>query len=79
MENPLIPNGRERAIETLIDLEPHGAFYRAARVMVRSSWMDLSTLGCAWHGTPKKENGWQRKESPLHKKPGKMEMGFDWF
>jgi len=30
------PSGRERAIETLIDKEPQGAFYRAARVLVRS-------------------------------------------
>ena len=30
-----LPSGRERAIETLIDMEPQGAFYRAARVLVR--------------------------------------------
>jgi hypothetical protein len=28
--------GRELAIETLIDMEPEGAFYRAARVLVRT-------------------------------------------
>ena len=27
--------GRELAIETLIDMEPEGAFYRAGRVLVR--------------------------------------------
>jgi hypothetical protein len=27
--------GRELAIEMLIDMEPEGAFYRAARVLVR--------------------------------------------
>lgn len=32
VDNP--PSGRERAIETLIDMEPHGPFYRAARVLV---------------------------------------------
>jgi hypothetical protein len=31
------PTGRERAIEALIDREPHGDFYRAARVVVRCS------------------------------------------
>jgi hypothetical protein len=30
-----LPSGRERAIETLIDSESQGAFYRAARVLVR--------------------------------------------
>ena len=30
-----LPSGRERAIETLIDMEPHGAMHRAARVLVR--------------------------------------------
>ena len=29
------PSGREMAIETLLDMEPHGSFYRAARVLVR--------------------------------------------
>jgi hypothetical protein len=29
-----LPSGRERAIETLIDMEPQGSFYRAARVLV---------------------------------------------
>jgi hypothetical protein len=29
------PTGRERAIESLIDREPHGNYYRAARVVVR--------------------------------------------
>lgn len=28
-----IPSGRDRAIETLIDVEPHGAFHRAVRVL----------------------------------------------
>ena len=32
-----LPSGRERAIETLVDMEPHGPFYRAARVLVRCS------------------------------------------
>jgi hypothetical protein len=31
------PTGRERAIESLIDREPHGNYYRAARVVVRLS------------------------------------------
>jgi hypothetical protein len=30
------PTGRERAIESLIDREPHGNYYRAARVVVSS-------------------------------------------
>jgi hypothetical protein len=30
------PTGRERAIESLIDREPHGNYYRAARVVVRN-------------------------------------------
>jgi hypothetical protein len=30
-----LPSGRERAIETLIDMEPQGSIYRAARVLVR--------------------------------------------
>jgi hypothetical protein len=30
------PTGRERAIETLIDREPQGNFYRASRVVVRT-------------------------------------------
>jgi len=29
-----LPSGREKAIETLIDMEPQGAYYRAARVVV---------------------------------------------
>jgi hypothetical protein len=29
-----LPSGRERAIETLIDMEAQGSFYRAARVLV---------------------------------------------
>lgn len=29
-----LPSGRERAIETLIDSEPNGACYRAARILV---------------------------------------------
>lgn len=33
-----LPSGRERAIETLIDMEPQGALYRAARVLVRETW-----------------------------------------
>jgi hypothetical protein len=31
----LLPTGRERAIETLIDSEANGACYRAARILVR--------------------------------------------
>ena len=29
-----LPSGRERAVETLIDMEPRGPFYRASRVLV---------------------------------------------
>ncbi len=34
MSTENLPSGREQAIETLIDMEPHGSFYRAARVLV---------------------------------------------
>ena len=30
-----VPSGREQAIETLLDMEPQGSFYRASRVLVR--------------------------------------------
>ena len=30
-----VPSGREEAIETLVDMDPQGSFYRAARVLVR--------------------------------------------
>jgi hypothetical protein len=30
-----LPSGRERAIEALVDMDPEGSFYRAARVLVR--------------------------------------------
>ena len=33
-----LPSGRERAIETLIDMEPQGSFYRATRVLVSPSY-----------------------------------------
>jgi hypothetical protein len=32
------PSGREQAIETLIDMEPHGSFYRAAKTLVSKDW-----------------------------------------
>lgn len=32
-----LPSGRERAIETLIDSEPNGAAYRAARILVSAA------------------------------------------
>ena len=34
--------GRERAIEALIDREPQGDYYRAARVIVRWYYVQLS-------------------------------------
>jgi hypothetical protein len=36
--------GRERAIEALIDREPLGDFYRAARVVVSNSTVQYSRL-----------------------------------
>eukprot|EP00934_Nitzschia_sp_Nitz4_P003657 Nitzschia sp. Nitz4//scaffold7_size249615//147593//154025//NITZ4_001184-RA/size249615-processed-gene-0.359-mRNA-1//-1//CDS//3329558463//3647//frame0 len=30
------PSGREQAIETLVDMEPHGSYYRASRIMEES-------------------------------------------
>ena len=35
------PTGRERAIEALIDREPHGDYYRAARVVVRRAGVSV--------------------------------------
>lgn len=32
-----MPSGREEAIETLVDMDPQGNFFRAARVLVRLS------------------------------------------
>jgi hypothetical protein len=32
-----MPSGREEAIETLVDMDPEGNFFRAARVLVRFS------------------------------------------
>ncbi|KAL3944031.1 MAG: hypothetical protein SGBAC_001899 [Bacillariaceae sp.] len=37
-----LPSGRERAIETLIDMEPQGSFYRATRVLEESVPQSLS-------------------------------------
>lgn len=34
--------GRELAIETLIDMEENGAFYRASRVLVRLGVIDYA-------------------------------------
>ena len=36
--------GRERAIEALMDREPAGDFYRAARVLVRNVFVGLLLL-----------------------------------
>ena len=33
-----MPSGRDHAIETLVDMDPQGNFFRAARVLV-SSWL----------------------------------------
>ena len=30
-----MPSGREEAIETLVDMDPQGNFFRAARILVR--------------------------------------------
>lgn len=38
------PVGRERAIETLIDLEPSGARYRATRISVSGSSSPTSRI-----------------------------------
>lgn len=41
--------GRELAIETLIDAEPQGAFYRASRILVRGSFHYLLFEQLVYH------------------------------
>lgn len=40
-----MPSGREEAIETLVDMDPQGSFFRAARVLV-------SSLIASFHSLP---------------------------
>lgn len=45
----MLPSGRERAIETLIDRDPQGSFHRATRVLVSFSLVLFHHVSKKYH------------------------------